>query len=259
MSGAPLTQPYNKAFELMSKNLSDLDNIKEEEVFTPETVELVKYTQRQNANPGIYGVLCFSTTAILLNLHNIGLYPLDTMCIGTGFLMGGVGQLFAGFIEYHKNNLFGMALLGGFGGFWLSLATMLTVGDFFPKTAALHPTTSTSMGFFFAVWTVIIGCFFFATLGKKGIHVIQCGIFGATLMFLFFSINAFTETAWTKVVAGVIGLITGIIAFYNGAADMVNSAWGFELLPVQIPLFDLRKVLATIRRVASENKKGEEQ
>lgn len=59
------------------------------------------------ANPAPLGLLGFGMTTILLNIHNAGIYELDSMIMGMGIFMGGIAQIFAGFQEWKKNNTFG--------------------------------------------------------------------------------------------------------------------------------------------------------
>ncbi|MFH1228278.1 MAG: acetate uptake transporter, partial [Planctomycetota bacterium] len=41
------------------------------------------------ANPAPLGLMAFGMTTVLLNLHNAGLYPLDTMILAMGIFYGG--------------------------------------------------------------------------------------------------------------------------------------------------------------------------
>ena len=41
------------------------------------------------ANPAPLGLLGFGMTTVLLNLHNAGLYELNSMIIGMGIFVGG--------------------------------------------------------------------------------------------------------------------------------------------------------------------------
>lgn len=44
----------------------------------------------KSANPAPLGLLGFGLTTILLNLHNAGLFPLDTMILAMGLAYGGL-------------------------------------------------------------------------------------------------------------------------------------------------------------------------
>lgn len=45
--------------------------------------------KNKTANPAPLGLLGFGLTTFLLNLHNGGVFPLDTMVLGMGLICGG--------------------------------------------------------------------------------------------------------------------------------------------------------------------------
>ena len=71
------------------------------------------------ANPAPLGLLGFGMTTILLNLHNTGLYGLNTVIIGMGLFIGGLAQIIAGVQEWKKNNTFGATAFTSYGFFWI--------------------------------------------------------------------------------------------------------------------------------------------
>ena len=46
------------------------------------------------ANPGPLGLIAFGLTTILLNLHNAGLFEMNTMIFAMGIFVGGLVQIF---------------------------------------------------------------------------------------------------------------------------------------------------------------------
>ena len=54
---------------------------------TTETALSIKDT---TSNPAPLGLLGFGMTTVLLNLHNAGLYELNSMIIGMGIFVGGI-------------------------------------------------------------------------------------------------------------------------------------------------------------------------
>ena len=76
------------------------------------------------ANPAPLGLLGFGMTTILLNLHNAGIFELNSMIMGMGIFMGGLAQIFAGLQEWKKNNTFGATAFVAYGAFWLSLVAL---------------------------------------------------------------------------------------------------------------------------------------
>ena len=67
------------------------------------------------SNPAPLGLAAFGMTTVLLNLHNSGLYGLDTMILAMGIFYGGMGQVIAGIMEFRKGNTFGTTAFCSFG------------------------------------------------------------------------------------------------------------------------------------------------
>lgn len=77
------------------------------------------------ANPAPLGLMGFGMTTILLNLHNIGMFPMDGIILAMGIFYGGIAQIFAGLLEYKKGNTFGLTAFTSYGSFWLTLVAIL--------------------------------------------------------------------------------------------------------------------------------------
>ena len=80
------------------------------------------------ANPAPLGLFGFGMTTILLNLHNAGLYEMNSMILAMGLFYGGTAQVIAGILEYKKNNTFGMTAFISYGFFWISLVALIFMG-----------------------------------------------------------------------------------------------------------------------------------
>jgi hypothetical protein len=78
----------------------------------------VKSMSEKLANPAPLGLLGFGITTVLLNLHNAGLYPLNSMILALGLVYGGLAQIIAGIMEYKKGNTFGTVAFTSYGLFW---------------------------------------------------------------------------------------------------------------------------------------------
>ncbi|MCL2295888.1 MAG: acetate uptake transporter, partial [Methanomassiliicoccaceae archaeon] len=72
------------------------------------------------ANPAPLGLLAFGMTTVLLNLHNLGLYGLDSTILTMGIFYGGLAQVVAGIFEFKKGNTFGATAFTSYGFFWLT-------------------------------------------------------------------------------------------------------------------------------------------
>ncbi len=78
-----------------------------------------------SANPAPLGLLAFGLTTVLLNLHNAGIFEMNSMILAMGIFYGGLAQIIAGIMESKKNNTFGMTAFISYGFFWLTLVGLI--------------------------------------------------------------------------------------------------------------------------------------
>ena len=180
------------------------------------------------SNPAPLGLLGFGMTTVLLNLHNAGLYELNSMIIGMGIFVGGLAQVIAGVQEWKKNNTFGATAFTAYGFFWISLVTIWLL----PKTAmgADLKSSETAMGWYLSMWGIFTLGMFIGTL--KLSRTLQI-VFG-TLVILFFllALGDFTGNKSIKVVAGYEGILCGLSAIYGCLAQILNEVYKRQLLPL---------------------------
>ena len=58
------------------------------------------------ANPAPLGLLAFGLTTVILNLHNAGIFEMNSMILAMGIFYGGLAQIIAGIMEAKKNMVF---------------------------------------------------------------------------------------------------------------------------------------------------------
>ena len=114
------------------------------------------------ANPAPLGLLGFGLTTVLLNLHNAGLFPLDTMILAMGLAYGGLAQVIVGAMEFKKGNTFGTVAFSSYGLFWWSLVALLILPNF--QFAGIAAPTETAMAAYFFMWGLFTFAMFFGTL-----------------------------------------------------------------------------------------------
>ena len=178
------------------------------------------------ANPAPLGLLGFGMTTILLNLHNAGLYPLDTMILAMGIFYGGVAQVIAGVMEWKKKNTFGTTAFTSYGLFWLTLVGLLV----FPKLNWATAPTETAMAAYLAMWGVFTGCMFIGTLRLS--RALQVVFLLLTVLFFMLAIGDVTGNHVIKTLAGYEGVLCGASAFYAAIAQVLNEVYGKTVLPL---------------------------
>lgn len=182
--------------------------------------------QDNTANPGPLGLVGFGLATMLLNLHNAGLFGMDTMILAMGLFMGGILQVIVGIFEWKKNNMFGMIAFSSYGFFWISLVFLLIL----PKMGLGTAPTAISMGWYLTVWGILTLGLFIATFKMAKIMTF---LFGTVLgLFALLAIADFTGNAMIKTIAGYEGVVCGGTAVYIAMATLINNEFGKSVLPL---------------------------
>lgn len=181
-----------------------------------------------SANPAPLGLLGFGMTTILLNIHNAGIYPLDSMIMGMGIFVGGLAQVIAGTQEWKKNNTFGATAFTAYGFFWMALVATWVM----PALGLASKSADLDMGFFLAIWGIFTTGMFFGTLRMN--RALQV-VFG-TLAALFFLLAArdFSGSAAIGALAGWVGIVCGFSALYAAIAEVLNEVYGKVVMPLGV-------------------------
>ena len=187
------------------------------------------------ANPAPLGLLGFGLTTVLLNLHNAGLFGLDTMILAMGLAYGGLAQVIVGIMEFKRGNTFGTVAFSSYGLFWWSLVLLLVL----PNNAlfsGFSAPTETAMAAYFFMWGLFTFAMFFGTL--KVNRALQFVFMSLTILFFMLTIRELTGnptlfSAFTfNNLTGIEGVICGLSAVYLGFAEVLNEAHKKTVLPI---------------------------
>ena len=177
-----------------------------------------------NATP--LGLLGFGLTTVLLNLHNAGFYPLDSMILAMGITYGGIAQIFACWMKYKKGNTFGTVAFGSYGLFWWSFVLILIL----PKLGLATAPDPTSLASYLFMWGLFTLMMFFASLKhNRGLQVIVGAL---AILFFLLAAGEFTGNPNITLFAGFEGIFTGLSAVYVGLAMVINDSYQKNVLPV---------------------------
>jgi succinate-acetate transporter protein len=179
------------------------------------------------ANPAPLGLLGFGMTTMLLNLHNAGFYPLNSMILAMGLAYGGLAQVITGIMEFRRGNTFGTVAFSSYGLFWWSLVLLFVL----PQTKIWDVSTnSTAMAAYFFVWGLFTFLMFFGAL--KTNRALQFVFISLTVLFFLLTAKELTESTILGIITGYEGIICGLSAFYLAIAEVLNEMYGKTLLPV---------------------------
>ncbi len=178
------------------------------------------------ANPAPLGLLGFGMTTVLLNFHNIGWFPLNSMILAMGVCYGGVAQVIAGIMEWKKGNTFGTVAFTSYGFFWLTLVALILL----PQTGMTPATPESGMAAFFALWGIFTAAMFIATLRMA---FIMRAVFGSlSMLFALLALRDYLASPAIGHAAGWIGLACGGFAIYAALAQILNEVFGAVVLPL---------------------------
>lgn len=187
------------------------------------------------ANPAPLGLLGFGMTTVLLNLHNAGLFPLDTMILAMGLAYGGLAQVIVGIMEFKKSNTFGTVAFTSYGLFWWSLVLLLIL----PNNSifsGLNAPTEMAMAAYFFMWGLFTFTLFFGTL--KTNRALQFVFMSLAILFFMLTIRELTGnptlfgTFTFNNLTGIEGVICGLSAVYLAFAEVLNEAHKKIVLPI---------------------------
>ncbi len=191
-----------------------------------ETISKIRDT---TSNPAPLGLLGFGMTTVLLNIHNAGFYPLNTMILGMGIFYGGIAQIIAGVMEWKKGNTFGTAAFTSYGLFWLTLVALWLI-PVTGNTTAIAVTSKGATATYFFMWGLFTLVMFIGTLK---LNVALQVVFGTlTVLFFLLVVRDATGNALVGTIAGYEGIICGLSAIYAALAQVLNEVYGRTVLPL---------------------------
>ena len=182
-------------------------------------------------NPGPLGLAGFAATTFMLSAWNTGLLPSTTAAIvlPVALWYGGIAQLLAGMWEFAANNTFGAVAFTSYGAFWLSFAT---VEQFWKPTGASPHDMNVALGMYLLVWTIFT---LYMMIASFRMSVSLAVVFVLLeIAFILLTAGAYSGNTRVKAAGGWFGLFCAGAAWYASSAIVINSTYGFQLLPVGV-------------------------
>jgi succinate-acetate transporter protein len=176
------------------------------------------------ANPAPLGLFGFATTTWLLSLVNAGFLPATSvpLVLAMAFAFGGTAQFVAGVLEFAKGNTFGFVAFCGYGAFWWTFALFAKfLGAGVPGAA---------IGWYLVSWGVFTFAMWVGTFAlNRALFLIFLALW---ITFFLLGLAPLTGDLELTTLGGYGGLITALLAFYLGAADVINETHGKTVLPI---------------------------
>jgi len=181
---------------------------------------------RRIGNPGPLGLYGFASTTLILSLFNVGARGITVpeAVVGMALFYGGLAQFIAGMWEFACGNTFGATAFSSYGAFWLSFATFFIPSSGIAAAYQAVPTDpgmeDQALGIYLMSWMTITFLFLVASL-RKNIAFIALFFF-LTLTFALLGAQKFTGNAHLGTAGGAFGIITALVAYYVGTAELLG-------------------------------------
>lgn len=179
-----------------------------------------------SANPAPLGLLAFGLTTVLLNLHNAGIFEMNSMILAMGIFYGGIAQIIAGIMESKKNNTFGFVAFVSYGSFWLTLVALIVM----PKLGWIGAASESAMVAYLIMWGIFTGLLYLGTLRiSKSLQFVFATL---TILFFLLALGDYSGNAFLKTFTGYEGIICGASAIYTGIGTLLNEVYGKTIIPL---------------------------
>lgn len=178
------------------------------------------------ANPAPLGLMGFGMTTVLLNLHNAGLWGIDSMILAMGIFYGGVAQIIAGIMEFKKGNTFGTTAFTSYGLFWLTLVFLLMA----PKLGWWEGPSTGALVAYLIMWGLFTFFMFISTLRLN--RAVQVIFLSLAILFFLLALRDVTGSRAIGTIAGIEGIACGASAIYLAMAEVINEYYERTILPI---------------------------
>ncbi|MCM0147208.1 acetate uptake transporter [Photobacterium galatheae] len=177
------------------------------------------------ANPAPLGLMGFGMTTILLNIHNAGFFPIDSMILAMGIFYGGLAQILVGLMCFKRGDTFGTTSFTSYGLFWLTLVGLIVM----PKMG-LPASPAKFMGCYLLLWGIFTAFLFIGSLNYP--RAKQFVFASLTILFFLLAARDFTGSKLIGTIAGFEGILCGASAIYFAMAQVLNHEFGRTILPI---------------------------
>ncbi|KIJ55219.1 hypothetical protein M422DRAFT_57771 [Sphaerobolus stellatus SS14] len=184
-------------------------------------------------NPAPLGLFSFASTNFILSMYIVQARHIfvPNVFVGMALAVGGLIQLLAGQWDLARGNTFGGTVYSSYGGFWLSLALVYMPGTgIMSAYAHRERQLFDAMGIFFITWFIATFLFLVASLRT---NIASIALFGfLSITFILLSAGQMANNNSVSKAGGVFGMVTSLVAYYAGAAQLFNKHDSYLVLPV---------------------------
>lgn len=194
-------------------------------------------SRRNIGNPSPLGLSAFALTTFILSSINMNILGVKTpaIVISSSYAYGGVVQILAGMWEMAIGNTFGATSLTSYGGFWISIAIILTPGGFdivdsYTDSEEFQHAFALFLFGWFIFTTLLVFCTLSSSIAFCSIFItldvaFLCLALGRRFPYLPEGVGATYEPhPHLTYAGGVFGLLSAFSAWYNALAGIIENS-----------------------------------
>lgn len=194
---------------------------------------------RRIANPAPFGMAAFALTSFVLGLINVRTRGIGrpTLILAVAFAYGGLLQFLSGMWEMVHGNTVAATGMASYGAFWFSLGIIMTPAFEIQSSMGVTSADYTnSFGLYNLAWFIFTTLLLLALVRTN--FALFFVIFLLDMVYLFVGIAYLHPTAaggpheGLIKTAGWFGIFTGLMAWYNMLAAMLDRTNSFFTVPV---------------------------
>lgn len=181
-------------------------------------------------DPGPLGTAAFALTTFVLSTVNAGIMPaeLKPVVLGLALFYGGIVQVFAGLLEFFKDNTLGGVAFCSYGGFWLAFWYLSVHTEF---AATVTPSQKgQAVGLFLLGWTIFTA--YMTAVVSKTHNALFITFLFLLAAFICLTLGDFLGSALAVHAGGYFGLAAAFGAWYCSFAATMNATAGRAVIPV---------------------------
>lgn len=181
-------------------------------------------------DPGPLGTAAFALTTFVLSTFNAGLMPanLKPVVLGLALFYGGAVQVFAGLLEFFKDNTLGGVAFCSYGAFWMAFWYISTNTTFAASVTAADK--GKAIGLFLLGWTIFTA--YMTACVSKTNNALFATFVVLLAAFICLTIGDFAEATAATNAGGYFGLLAAAGAWYCSFASVMNNTAGRAIVPV---------------------------
>lgn len=188
--------------------------------------------QARIADPLPMGLAAFAAATFTASAVLAGWFGVTELIVAIPvlFIFGGLAQFVAGMWSYARSNILASVAFCSFGGFNMAFALLLWLQATHVIGPISGPGVKGTAGMFVLMFGVIAAYLAFAALGDNMMVALILGVLALAYILdaIGLWIGGFNVVG---AIGGYAGLLASVLAFYESAAIVADSAWGHEVFP----------------------------